>query len=365
MPDYELPGYLTPPSPAQAEQLAIQKNEQEQRQQQMFQTLFERMQKRVAFTRMVGRANELQATGAFTDPQDARDQAFLETAPQLFNGQPEQYASSVEQVSGRLQKRKSINDYKAKVQDLTQTEDPDTGELYTPEKAMSMAWALNGPAIAGSSGLGGYYAAQARSETADKQLKSKEKLTGITEEGKNARAQLRSDTTIDVTGAKIGADRGKFNAAEAGRNARFDAGLIDRGAARDFKAVESEKNRAARIDLLKRKIEASKLPDTEKIEANSLFSELRGINKEIEKFTINNPQKIGDEPPREFMVLKNQQTRLHNQIESISKRVDTKSGAEASVPKLNKGDRFDWNGKALIYNDGDPNDLSSYTVEGE
>lgn len=340
MPDYSLPSYLEPPSPAQAEQLAIQKNEQETRQAQIFQTLFDRMQKRVAFTQMVGRANELQAAGI--DPQDAKDQAFIDAAPKLFSGQPGEYASYVDQVSTRLQKRRAVREYKDKVQELTQTVNPETGENYTPLEATSAAWALKGPEISGNAGIGGFLGAQTRAETAKDSLKERSRHNKEMEDVAKKRAE-------DIQAAR-----------EAGLGFKYFKEQTDTDLKKEIAAnqIESkEKIAEEKLDAYRKRFQSGKekLPEAIKLKLQSLYKEYDAVNKALR------------ENPTEKAPLIRRKFEIYNQISQVTQPTEMPAADATEKPKSKLvpalGQKFKYGDKTLIYRGGDPDEESSYVEE--
>ena len=99
--------------------------------------------------------------------------------------------------------------------------------------------------------------------------------------------------------------------------------------AADKRAQFLEEGRNKRAEA-KAKATTPKLPRATEIQLQSLSAELRSVNSEIEKFTKDNVVPIGQEPPREYMVLKNRQTRLQNQIAKLSGPADQAQGAAES-----------------------------------
>lgn len=146
---------------------------------------------------------------------------------------------------------------------------------------------------------------------------------------------------------------------------------------------EIYKLQTEKLELLRNQSE-KKLPQADQTRLNSLYSEMRSVNKEIETFIKQNVMPIGKEPPREFMVLKNKQGRLEREIAKLtgmeqsttaSPSVATTPDASTATPSpdtppttagqaapaLKLGATYrNKAGKRAVYIGGDPNDPKSW-----
>lgn len=161
--DFSVPSYDQPPSPAQAEQLGMERNRLEMEQAQILQRGFEKMQKKVAMARVMGDAAELQAAGL--DPEEARSQALLKSGRGLFDS-VEEWNKVSTNLEDSIARKRATQAFHHEVQNLI-------ADGKDPQDALASAYAIWGPEIAGRTGIQPFINAQTRASTAAKSLTEK------------------------------------------------------------------------------------------------------------------------------------------------------------------------------------------------
>lgn len=193
--DFEVPSFIKPPSPAEAQQLAMERERLAIASQEAADKMFERMQRRVAFTKMMGESKTMQASGV--DPMTARSQAFLNNADKLYMGDPDGYQRATDAVQGAMDQRAAQREF----QDYMQQRIKDGVD---PGDALFEGWSKFGPRIsktAFSGYTGAYLRGQSSAATLAERQRESEAKMGLEREKMAAQADA-AQARLDAAAAK-------------------------------------------------------------------------------------------------------------------------------------------------------------------
>lgn len=216
--DFSVPSYLQPPSPAQKQQLDIERGQLEMQQAEMLQKGFEKMQKRVTMAKVVGDANVLQASGM--DPEEARSLAVLHHGQALFDT-PEEWNKVSTELEDAISRKRALKAFKEDVEKgMARTDE--NGQHPDPNEILTEAWMKHGAELSGK-GFAPFVTSQTRAAIAAKTLQERRDEFLKREE----RLKTRDEEISKLRERGLGIQAGMLEqrkTEEAGRGKRFEEG---------------------------------------------------------------------------------------------------------------------------------------------
>lgn len=224
--EFSVPSWIQPPSPAQKEELDLQRQAQHDREAVMLQQSFDRAQRRAVVARMQGDVNASIASGA--DPMEARARTLYNYAPQLFRDNPEMADEVQTKIETGIRRRQAMQKYRSDLAELTAKQNEDGSPMYTQEDAMAKALSQNLDMVDGNPAAQSallWHTQQnlsreslatrnmaGRMEQIEKEIQGRKDVEGIRQEGANKRAELKAESQAPRLSALKSADKAALTA---------------------------------------------------------------------------------------------------------------------------------------------------------